>query len=161
MAGVEKTNKNKIKRPFFAWALIVLMLFLGVAAIISGPMLFLAPDGRFMGMPTSLLAGSPFSDFLLPGIILFLFVGVFPFIVGIGLIKTSWKGLWFLNPFKHHHWAWTGSLAAGIVLLIWVSVETILLGYISFLQPLMGAWGLILIILAVLPPVRRFYTKVK
>lgn len=153
-------NKSLVKkRPFTACLLIILMLFLGIAAIISGPMLFLSPDGAFMGMSTDLLQGSPFTSYLLPGIILFLFVGVFPFIVGIGLIKTSWKGLGFLNPFKQYHWAWTGSLAAGIILIIWVSAETIMLGYISFLQPVMGAWGVLQIILALLPGVRNFYRK--
>ena len=145
------------KRPFSVWALTFLMLFLGIAAVISGPMFFLAPDGSLIGMSTSLLAGSPFSDYLVPGIILFLFVGIFPLIVGIGLIKTSWKGLEFLNPRKHHHWAWMFSVVAGLVLLIWIGTETIMLGYISFLQPLMGVWGALILVLTSLPGVRRYY----
>lgn len=152
-----KTDSAGQKRPFSAWLLIILLLFLAIAAIISGAMLFIKPNGELMGMPTSLLQGSPFSNYLIPGIILFLFVGVFPLIVGYGLIKTAWKGLDFLNPFKHHHWAWTGSVVAGIVLIIWVSTETIMLGYISFLQPVMGVWGALLIILSSLPGVRKYY----
>jgi hypothetical protein len=146
-------------RPPGVWLLIVLVIFLGAAAIISGPMLFLSPDGDLIGMSTDVLNGSPFSDFLIPGIILFIFVGVFPLMVGAGLLKTGWRGLSFLNPLKSYHWAWSGALAAGIILLIWIITETALLGYISFLQPVMGTWGAALLILAALPGVRRYYRR--
>jgi hypothetical protein len=139
------------KRPFFSWILIILVLLLGIGAVISGLMLFIAPNGDLMGMSTSLLRGSPFNDYFFPGIILFLFVGVFPITIGTGLLMTPW------NPFHQYHWAWTGTLAAGLILIIWVTTETIMLGYISFLQPVMGIWGALLIILALLPGVRKFY----
>jgi hypothetical protein len=145
------------KRPFTAWVLILLVFILGIMAVISGAMLFLAPDGRLMMWTTEQLEGTPFPDYLIPGIVLFIFNGVFPLIVGAGLVKTRWKGLEPLNPFKHHHWAWTGSLAAGIILLIWISTETLMLGYTSFLQPLMAAWGVLLIFLVLLPGTRRYY----
>jgi hypothetical protein len=150
------TSKN---RPFGAWVLIIIMIFLGIGAIISGPMLFLSPDGDLMGMSTDLLEGSPFSNYLIPGLILFIFVGVLPLLVGIGLINTKWKGLFFLNPFPHRHWAWTGSVAAGLALLIWIITETVMLGYISFLQPVMGIWGALILALTALPAVRRYYAR--
>jgi hypothetical protein len=149
-------NSNT-RRPFAAWILIVLMIVLAIGGIVSGPMLFLSPNGNLIGMSTDYLNGSPFPDFLLPGVILFLFNGVFPALVAAGLIVTGWKGLNVLNPFKAFKWAWTGSLAAGVILLIWIITETAMLGYISFLQPVMGAWGIIILLLTVLPGVRRFY----
>jgi hypothetical protein len=148
------------RRPLAAWLLIILLIFLGIAAVISGAMLFLSPNGDLMGMSTDVLAGSPFTDYLIPGIILFLFVGIFPLTVGLGLLKTGRRGLSFLNPFKSYHWAWAGSIAAGAILLIWIITETALLGYISFLQPVMGAWGLILLLLTLLPNVRRYYKAI-
>ena len=144
-------------RPLTAWLLIFFMLLLGVGAIISGAMLFVQPDGGLMGMSTSLLEGSPFNNYLIPGIILFLFVGVFPFIVAMGLIITKWRGLHFLNPFPAHHWAWTGSIAAGVILLIWIITETALLGNISVLQPAMAVWGVIILLLTAAPDLRRYY----
>jgi hypothetical protein len=151
-------DKPEVKeRPVIAWILSVLILFLGIAALISGPMLFLSPDGSFMQMSTDVLKGSPFPDYLIPGIILFLFMGVFPLIVGVGLLKTGWRGLYTLNPFTRRQWAWTGSIAVGVILLIWIITETVLLGYVSFLQPVMGMWGLTILLFTALPGVRKYH----
>jgi hypothetical protein len=151
------TGEAPQKRPFTIWILIVLMFGLCIGALISGPMLFLAPDGHLMQWTVDQLERSPFRDYMVPGIILFVFNGIFPLIVGAGLVKTRWKGLAQLNPFKHHHWAWTGSVAAGIILLIWIATETLMLGYISFLQPVMAVWGVLIIFLVLLPGTRRHY----
>jgi hypothetical protein len=64
-------------RPLGVWVLIILHLLIGIGALISGTLLFVAPDGRLM-MPLDVLKGSPFNDFLIPGIILFVFVGIIP-----------------------------------------------------------------------------------
>ena len=151
-------NVTPVKiRPLSAWLLIIFVLILGLGATISGAMLFIKPNGDLMGMSTSLLKGSPFHNYVIPGIILFLFVGVFPFIVAMGLIITGWKGLHFLNPFPAHHWAWTGSITAGVILIIWIITETALLGNISVLQPVMAAWGIIIILLTAVPDLRKYY----
>jgi hypothetical protein len=153
-------NNLKRSRPFGAWVLIVLHFLIGAAALISGAMFFMAPDGRLMQMPVTFLEGSPFNNFLIPGIILFLFVGVFPVMVGIGLVKKSiWSGLDILNPFKSYCWAWTASWSAGLIILIWIISETVMLGYISFLQPFIISYGLVLILVTFLPGVRRWYKK--
>jgi len=149
------------KRPASAWILILLVLILGIMAVISGAMLFLAPDGSLMGMSADVLEKSPFNDYLFPGLVLFVFNGIFPIITGIGLVKTGWKWLETLNPFKQYQWAWTGSLAAGIILLIWIITETLLLGYISFLQPVMAVWGLVILLLTLLPGVRGYYRVIQ
>ena len=152
--------EKKEHRPVISWILIILLFFLGIGGMISGAMLFASPDGRLMGFTTGLLQGSPFSDFLIPGIILFLFVGVFQFFTAIGLLtRTDWTGPDIINPFKKLHWAWTASGAAGIIMLIWIVVETLLLGYISALQPIIAVWGIVLIVLTLLPPVRKYYRK--
>jgi hypothetical protein len=151
------TGKKVRGRPFTAWILIVLMFGLGIGALISGPMLFLAPDGHLMQWTVDQLEGTPFPDYLVPGIILFVFMGIYPVLVGFGLIKDRWKWTNALNPFKNFRWAWTGALAAGIILLIWIGTETLMLGYISFLQPVMAVWGVLILFLALLPNVRQYY----
>jgi hypothetical protein len=153
-------RKAKTKKPPFLWLLIVLLLFIGIGALISGAMLFLSPDGSLLGMSMDLLAGSPFGNYLIPGIILFLFIGVFSVFAGYGLLKKpGWRWLNLLNPCKKYHWAWTAAWAEGVIMLIWIVVETALLGYISFLQPLIVGWGIVIIGLALLPQVRRYYKK--
>ncbi len=146
--------------PAAAWALIVMLFFIGAGALISGAMLFVAPDGHLMQWSTDDLAGTPFSNYLIPGIILFIFVGIFPVFVGYGLLKQpAWHWPDVINPAKKMHWAWTASWAAGVIMLIWISVETLLLGYISFLQPFIAVYGIVIIILTLLPVLRRYFTR--
>ncbi len=154
MAREEKEAK---RRPLYSWVLIILIFILSIAALISGAMLFLSPNGDWLAMSTDVLADSPFPDYLVPGLILFLFIGVFPFIVGLGLVNLSFKWLRVINPFRQHYWAWSGVVGTGIILLIWIITETALIGYVSILQPVMGAWGALLLCLALLPPVRQYY----
>ena len=153
-------NKTSSPHPVTAWVLIVLLFFIGIGALISGAMLFVAPDGHLMQWSTNDLVGTPFSNYLIPGIILFVFVGIFPVFVGYGLLKCpAWNWPDSINPTKKMHWAWTASWAAGVIMLIWISVETILLGYISFLQPLIAVYGVVIILLTFLPNVRRYYIR--
>ena len=144
-------------RPLLVWVLIILHFFIGIGALISGAMLFVAPDGHLMQWDTVQLSGTPFSNYLVPGIILFTLLGVYPVLVGYGLIKKpGWHWPELINPTPKQHWAWSASWAAGIIMLIWISVETILLGYISFLQPVIAVYGVIIILLTLIPVVRRY-----
>jgi hypothetical protein len=152
----KKMNKS---RPFAAWLLITLLLFIGIGAVVSGAMLIAAPDGRLMQWNTEQLSGTPFSNYLMPGIILFLLLGIFPLFVGYGLIRRPvWRWPDVINPTKKQHWAWTASWAAGVIMLIWIAVETALLGFISFLQPTIAIYGLVIIGLTLLPRVRNWYS---
>jgi hypothetical protein len=153
-------NTTSSPHPVVVWVLIVLLFFVGIGALISGAMLFVAPDGHLMQLSTNDLAGTPFSNYLIPGIVLFIFIGIFPVFVGYSLLKRpAWNWPGKINPAKKMHWAWTASWAAGVIMLIWISVETILLGYISFLQPLIAVYGVVIILLTLLPDVRRYYIR--
>lgn len=153
------TDTN-ILRPFTAWLLIILLILIGIGALTSGPMLFAAPDGHLMQWTVDDLYGTPFSDYLIPGIILFVFMGIFPVFVAIGLIKKAdWRFPEAINICKSYNWSWTGAWAAGVIMLIWIAAETALLGYISFLQPVAAGWGIVLVALALLPGVRRYYHR--
>jgi hypothetical protein len=61
-------------------AVILLLLFNGVGAFYGGGSLILQADGSGLGMNVSLLERSPFSDFLIPGIVLFVVNGISSFI---------------------------------------------------------------------------------
>jgi cytochrome c oxidase subunit IV len=145
-------------QPFTAWILIISLFILGAGGLISGFMLFIKPDGSWIGMPVTYLQGSPFADFLIPGIILFIFVGIFQVFADYGLItRTNWQGPNVINPYKNFHWSWTAGWVAGVIMLIWITVETALLGYISILQPVILVWSIVLITLTLLPSVRQYY----
>lgn len=141
------------------WLLLSLLLSIGIGALISGLLLFLAPDGHLMMWSVEMLNGTPFHNFLVPGIILFLFIGVFSVFAVYGLLKRPWSWLETFNPCKDYHWPWTAAWAEGVIMLIWIAVETLLLNYVSFLQPLIMGWGVVIIVLTLLPPVRNYLRK--
>src|ERR1700687_4815566 len=71
-------------RPATVWALILLQLLLGLGALFGGGSFILSPDRSLLGVPLELLANSPFTNFLVPGLLLFFCVGVFPSVVAYG-----------------------------------------------------------------------------
>jgi len=153
-----KNNTNT--RPFTVWLLIILQILLGLGALGGGGTLILAPDGRLMQMPVSLLKDTPFTDYLIPGALLFTFVGLYPMAAAYSLWKRPvWRWPDMLNPFKRIHWAWAGSLAAGAAVIVWITVQVLLIGYGSFLQPFYLGWGIVIIGVTLLPDTRRYYTR--
>jgi hypothetical protein len=147
-------------RVFAVWLLIFLQFFLGFGALISGGLLIIAPNGSLMQMPLSMLELSPFSNFLIPGTILFSLVGVYPLAVAYSLWrKPTWRWPDLLNPFRHKHWSWAASLAAGVILLIWITVEVLMLRSIAFLHVLYFIWGWLLILLTLTAGVRQHYAR--
>jgi len=144
-------------RPFTVWILIILQVLLGVGALAGGGVFLLAPDGHLIHMPVSILKSSPFSDFLIPGMILFAFVGIFPMAVAYSLLKRpTWRWPNIINPFKQTHWSWASSLAAGVIVIIWIIVEIQFIP-VGFLHILYLGWGVLLLLITLLPNVRRYY----
>jgi hypothetical protein len=84
---LNKPLYKKMKIDITKYIFYFLLSFLGTGAIFGGAVLILSPGGRFFGMPLSLLKNSPFHDFLIPGVILFLALGLTPVLVTIALIK--------------------------------------------------------------------------
>ena len=142
------------------WLLIALQFLLGLGALAGGGSLVAAPDGSLMQMPLSMLKYTPFSNFLIPGIILFTMSGIYPLAVGYSLWqKPNWRWPEMINPFKHMHWSWASSLASGVILLIWITTQVLMLRSIVFLHILYFVWGWVLILLTLIPEVRRQYIK--
>lgn len=90
-----------------------------------------------------MLEDSPFNTFLVPGIILFIVLGIFP------LIVTA--GLW-----REKMWAWLGAILVGAMLLIWIGVEITMVGYHSNppLQLVYGLLGVAILILTLMHSVK-------
>lgn len=149
---IEEMAPAKRPRPFTVWLLAVLMFFLGIGALTSGPMLFAAPDGHLLQWTPAMLERTPFTSYVIPGIILFALVGVYQVVAGFSMLRLpGWGWPDRLNPYKRYHWAWSASWAMGIILLIWVIAETAMIGLRSLLQPLVAAWGVAEVVLTLLP----------
>jgi len=147
-------------RPLGTWLLIGLLIFLSLGALGGGIMLVLDPSGKSMNWSTSMLGNSIFPNFLVPGLFLFVVFGVLPLFVAYALWrKPAWAWLEWLNMLDHKYWAWTVSCVLGITLIAWIAIQMWVVGLIAWLQPFMAAIGLVLLIVALLPAVRRYYAE--
>lgn len=146
-------------RPLLVMLVILLHILLGIGAIVGGGALILSPDGSLTGIPLYFLDNSPFSDFLIPGLILFIFNGLYPLVVAYSLwALPSWRWPDAINPFKQTHWSWAASLAVGVILVIWISVQVQFIPY-SPLQVIYFCWGVVTLALTLLPAVRRYCSR--
>lgn len=147
------------RRPFIVLPLVALLVFLGIGGTVGGAMLTLAPDGSLLGMAPDWLEGSPFSNYVIPGLILFTFNGVLPLLAAYGLVRTpNWRWPDALNIYHNRHWCWTYTLYSGIVVITWITIQLVLTRYF-WLQPVMIFTGLFIIIMVLTPTVMRHYER--
>ncbi|HTS15830.1 MAG TPA: hypothetical protein VMH24_09175 [Candidatus Sulfotelmatobacter sp.] len=110
-------------------AAVALLALLGVGAVAGGVALVMEPDGSVMQFSTALLAGSPFTDYFVPGLIL---GGLF----GVGSFAVAILGL------RHQPLAPFLAFAIGCAQMIWIVVELAIIRELSFLHPVCFALGL-------------------
>lgn len=104
--------------------LLFLLAFLAIGAIYGGEPSIISPSGELLGMPLSILGNSPFKNFIVPGIILFLVLGLVPIILMVALIKKpEYKFAERINFYKDMHWSWTFSIYVAFALIIWIQIE--------------------------------------
>jgi hypothetical protein len=140
--------------------LLLLLTLLSVGALGGGGVLVVSPSGQLLGMPLSLLAGSPFHSFLVPGLVLFTVLGMAPGLLVIALLKKPASPLAErLNPLSDMHWAWTGTIAVAFALISWIQLEMVFLNAVSWLHTVYTFWGLLILLVALLPSVRMLYQK--
>jgi len=106
-----------------------LHLFVGIGAVAGGLAAIINPQEP-LGVPTELLKNSPFSNYLIPGIILFS-------IIGLGNIFSA-----LLFRFKSKFQGYISSVFSW-ALVIWIVVQCIMLNDVVFLHVLYFIIGLI------------------
>ena len=111
-----------------------LLFFNGISAVFGGGSLVLRPDGSLMEMPVEWMEGTPFSNYFIPGLILFLVIGGGSIASAIAAIRkiTNYPLLIMLT---------------GVALVIWIIVQIAMIRMLHWLQALYGGIGLLLIIL--------------
>jgi hypothetical protein len=118
-------------------ALVGLELFTALGALVGGGKLLADPSGARIGFNLQMLQGTPFSSYLVPGAVLVAVNGVGMLAVALGVI-LRWRR------------AVDASLFLGALLAAWIAVQVALIGYASFLQPLMFAVGVLIVLVALL-----------
>ena len=143
---LEAIMRNQFQdQPVAYNLLLTALMFQGISGIFGGLGLMIDPSGETLQIPVSWLQGSPFEDYLIPGIILFSVLGIFPMMVA--------YGVW-----KRYRFSWAASLLVGDFLVIWIIAEVMIIGYHSNppLQLFYGILGGVIFLLTLTPSVRTY-----
>jgi hypothetical protein len=114
---------------------LVTLGFLGVTAMMGGIPLMLDPSGGMLHMPLSLLAQTPFHNFLIPGIILLTTNGLSSLAVLVATVQRV-RGYAYLVGMQ------------GFVIAGWITVEVIMLHAVVWPHVVYWAVGAVLIVCA-------------
>ena len=91
------------------------------------------------GVPTEWLQGSPFVDYTIPSLILFV-------VVGGSLLVAS------IAVFRRLRIARVTAFSAGVIVLGWIVAQMAMIGYLSWMQPTTAIAGVTILTLAWLLP---------
>lgn len=123
---------------FLRYALGTLLAFGALNAFAGG---FYGLAGA-KGVPTEWLRGSPFSDYSIPSVILFVVVGGSFFLAAVAVL-FRWRQDRLL------------AIGAGLVVLGWIAIQLAIIGYVSWMQPTALAGAFVLALASQLPPAPR------
>lgn len=112
-------------------SLIYLEVVIGLGAFIGGSSLIIGT----LQLDTTLLRGTPFNSYVIPGIVLVT-------VVGGSMLAAA------ITEIAHKKIADLLSEYAGMVLVGWILLEELLIGHQSLLQPLLFLLGIVTILLA-------------
>ena len=107
-----------------------LQAFIGLGALVGGFMLVKDPSGSALGVPLSFLEGSPFPDFLIPGIFLLAVNGVGS-LIGAGL------------SFTRRRYAQEIAIVLGAILVAWIVIQVAIIRSFSWMHILYFILGVV------------------
>jgi len=146
-----------MKRPATLWILVFWLLFLALGGLYGGIAMLLDPSGGSLQM-TEVLLLLPVPNYVLPGLFLLGIMGMFPLFLVYGLlVRPNWLWTEFILSRTQYHWAWIGTVSLSIVLAIWLIVQGLLIGFQWPIQYVTAINGLLILLFAFLPSIRKFY----
>lgn len=140
---MSNADKAHASRPKAVLVMISALAFQGLSGVFGGVGLVVDPSGAALGLPADWLAGSPFDDYAVPGLVLLTLLGAVPLLVA--------YGVWARKA-----WSWAGSLLVAAALLVWLAVEIAVIGYHAQppLQLIYGVVAVLILGTTLLAPVR-------
>lgn len=128
--------------------------------MVGGGLLMIQPDGSLLGMQKNWLGNSVFSDYFIPGLLLFTMIGLCSLICLIGLIrKPQWYWAHRLNLYKNIHWSWAFSIYTGIISIAWIIIQQIMTHYF-WIQSLILSVGLLILVCTLHPIVIERFKQI-
>lgn len=130
-------NEKGKKGRWLAFGLGALQVFIGLGGVAGGFGLATEPSGANLGLNVDLLSKSPFSDYLIPGLVLLAVNGVGSLAGGV------------LSILRYRY---SGEIAAalGAFLMIWITAQVFWIGLTIWLQPLFFGLGVVELALGLL-----------
>lgn len=116
---------------------IFLLIFNGISALAGGSSLILDPTGKSIGMPVTILSHSPFGNFLIPGILLYVINGLSSILIAIAVIIRMRHSSYLI-------------FLQGLVSLSWIVIQVILIRSVVLLHYVYGSLAVLLIIAGIL-----------
>jgi len=115
----------------------VIQAFVAIGAIPAGFSMIFNSDGTELGMTIDFLQSSPFNDFFVPGLLLFIVNGLFNLVASIlSFTRNKYSGIL--------------GLILGISLILWIVIQIYFITLFSFMQPMFFFIGIIEIIISLL-----------
>lgn len=113
----------------------IIQSMVALSAIPAGLLMIIQPDGTKLGIPMEVLDASPFSDFLVPGLFLFLVNGLAQGFAGI-------------SSFMQYKFYRTLGFILGIVLVLWIMIQVYFINPVHFLQVIYFIIGIAEVVLS-------------
>jgi hypothetical protein len=143
---------------FFIHLLLLLLFFQAASGLLGGLLMIMDPSGRLLKLPLELLTGTPFNNYLIPGLILFIFLGAFPLLVIYTMIwNPDWRIFQRINIWNQYMAGWSAAVYVGIMLVGWIVVQVVLIGYQSYLQPVYLLVGISILIASFSSPTKKHF----
>lgn len=130
-----ETSKTTSEKKFIRYLTGVLLAFLALNAFGGG---YYGMSGA-EGVPLDLLEGSPFNDYFIPGLFLFVAVGG-SFLFAAIAFFARWRI------------ARKASFFAALLVLAWLVVQVRIIGYISWMQPVTAGLAILILLLTWILP---------
>lgn len=128
------TDEAKSRNKRLVIGLGVFQIMMALTAGAGGIGILGDPTGVNMGFSPDQLKGTPFSDYMIPGLFLLL-------VIGLGQLTGG------IVTFARYRYAGEIAMFLGALLIIWIVVQVLLIGLASILQPAYFLFGVVEILL--------------
>jgi len=108
----------------------IILCFVGIGALFGGAIAIIDPYEALMGISTELLKKGPFTNFLIPGLFLFI-------VIGLGHLLS----FWFVKRRMKFHPYLSGAM--GCILMAWIVIQCYIIEIINILHIIYFIIGMI------------------
>ncbi|MHC1709346.1 MAG: hypothetical protein AB9819_02935 [Methanomassiliicoccales archaeon] len=149
----------KKKRPLGPILLAIALAFYGVMGVVSGLILISDPSGAGMGFTPDIRENIPFQSFLPVGLFLFTVFGLAPLLLAYGAVTKKEMFFERISEMSGFHWSWTGGMMLVLALVLWLTVEGMLIGLDYAATYMTVALGAAVFVTLVLPSSRSYFRR--